>query len=241
MTGKEETSRDMTAVDAEAPGALPLTLQRLLAPVGGDNHCGEDLRYEGTYDAVKEAREEDANLPQGVWERELKKADWDAVERICREALELRSKDLQLAVWWLEATIYHYGFHGCLMGIKLINGLIEAYWEGLYPLPDESGMEPRVAPLVWLNEKVSTKLKMVPITAPRSGDERAYCYADWEHALHIEKLSIKDKSLVPNAENTKQATRAKFLGSVMFTPAEFYAQQTQQLGEALTELASLYY
>ena len=239
MTEKQEEIHDLKPGPEGADGAAPLTLQRLLAPVAGDDPCGVDLRYDGTYDAVQEAREEDADLPQGVWERKLKKADWEAVERICREALEQRSKDMQLAVWWLEAAVYLHGFEGCLMGLRLVTGLIEAFWDGLYPLPDDGDMETRVGPLVWLNEKAAFKLKLVPITAPRTTDERTYTYADWEHALHLEKLAVKDKSLIDRAESEGQATRARFLGSVMFTPAAFYAQQARRIDESLSELARI--
>ena len=77
----------------------PDDVERLLRPIPGDNPAGAYLRYEGTYDRIQEARrEDDPTLPQGVWERTLKKADWKSVRTICTEALETRSKDLQIAV-----------------------------------------------------------------------------------------------------------------------------------------------
>jgi len=64
---------------AENHTSFHLDLERLLTPISGDNPAGQFLRYEGMYDRIQEARKEDADLPQGVWERELKKADWNKV------------------------------------------------------------------------------------------------------------------------------------------------------------------
>ena len=72
----EEEEGVLTSPEGEVPEqdtSLHLDLETLLAPIPGDNPAGEFLRYEGTYDRIQEAREEEANLPQGVWERELKK------------------------------------------------------------------------------------------------------------------------------------------------------------------------
>ncbi|MGH9447293.1 MAG: type VI secretion system ImpA family N-terminal domain-containing protein, partial [Terriglobia bacterium] len=71
-------------------------VEQLLMPVAGENPAGELLRYEGTYDQVRDARREDeTNLNQGIWQRDLKKADWQVASSLCLGALEKRSKDLQ--------------------------------------------------------------------------------------------------------------------------------------------------
>jgi len=107
-----------------------LELERLLAPVPGDAPTGEMLRYEGTYDSLQEARSADnPTLPQGIWERGLKKANWNEVYSICFEALENRSKDLQIATWMLESLLHLYGFEGVREGLKLIKGMVENFWD----------------------------------------------------------------------------------------------------------------
>lgn len=42
-------------------------------------------------------REDDPGLPQGVWERELKRADWDKALSLSLGVLRERSKDMQVA------------------------------------------------------------------------------------------------------------------------------------------------
>ncbi len=72
----------------------PADVANLLAPIPGDRPTGISLRFEGTYDLVRDARrEDDPNLPQGVWRAERKQARWPEVDTVCRAALE-RSKDL---------------------------------------------------------------------------------------------------------------------------------------------------
>src|SRR5215468_7816202 len=109
---------------------LQMDLETLLAPIATEYPAGESLRYEGTYDRIQEARrEDDPNLAQGVWKTRLKKADWGEVRDMCLEALETRSKDLQLAVWLLEAWLRLHGFAGVKEGVKLLMGLCEGFWD----------------------------------------------------------------------------------------------------------------
>jgi len=201
-----------------------LELERLLAPVPGDAPTGEMLRYEGTYDSLQEARSADnPTLPQGIWERGLKKANWNEVYSICFEALENRSKDLQIATWMLESLLHLYGFEGVREGLKLLKGMVENFWdENLYPEIVEDDLEGRLAPMVWLNEKLSLQLKMLPITMPQSSDSYPYTYSDWENANRLEKLAVKEKEAMRKADSEGKVTRAKFLGSVMFSPPIFY-------------------
>jgi type VI secretion system protein ImpA len=56
-----------------------LDMEAILGPIPGDNPAGEDLRYDPTYDLIKEARKSDDNLDQGAWKTEIKSADWEKV------------------------------------------------------------------------------------------------------------------------------------------------------------------
>ena len=109
-------------------------LERLLEPISPERPAGEPLRYDGTYDRIREARrEDDPRLSQGIYQSELKRADWAAVERVALEALETRTKDLQIAAWLLEAWLQLYGFAGASAGLRLMSGLCENFWEKMYP------------------------------------------------------------------------------------------------------------
>jgi type VI secretion system protein ImpA len=110
---------------------------------------------------------DDAHLPMGEWERPLKVADWLKVMHLCRQTLAERSKDLQIAVWWLEAAVYQHQADGLVAGIELLCGLIERFWADLHPQIDEDGdCESRIAPLVWLNETLPLVLRLDLILLP---------------------------------------------------------------------------
>lgn len=236
--GEETGGPDERPADSRAPFRMEMDL--LLTPISEENPAGQDLRYEGTYDQIREARrEDDASLPQGVWERDLKKADWERVRDLCQTVLESRSKDLQIAVWMTEALFHLNGFSGIREGFRVIFALCEAFWDDLYPAIENGDVEARISPLVWVNEKLSVQLKFEPITRPQSKDGVAYTYADWEQANLLENLATKDKKAIEEAERANKVTRAKFLSSVMFTSAAFYRWQHRDLGRALENLAKL--
>jgi len=248
MTDKdtpEEAGTDAAiaaTADGQAGGnaVFSLDIDRYLVPIPGDNPAGESLRYEGTYDRIQEARkEEPAELPQGIWERELKKANWEEVKSQCLEVLENRSKDIQIAAWLVESLICLHGYAGFREGLKLLCALAENFWDEAYPVIDDGDLAGRVAPIVWLNEKVSFKLKFVPITLPKSMDSQPYSYGDWESANLLEKLAVKEPEALGRAASEGRATRAKFLGSVMFTHGRFYIKQAQQIEESIQMVAAL--
>jgi len=209
-------------------------LERLLEPVSPERPAGEPLRYEGTYDRIREARrEDDPRLSQGIYQSELKRADWAAVERVALEALETRTKDLQIAAWLLEAWLQLYGFAGAAAGLRLMAGLCENFWEQMYPEVEGGDTENRVAPVVWVNEKLAIKLKQLPVSSPQTGDVPAYSYADWESACHLENLARKDPKAAQAAEARGVATTSKFNSSVMLTDRRFYVELSEEAGRAL--------
>jgi type VI secretion system protein ImpA len=139
----------------------------LLKPIAGDNPAGSDLRYEPIYDQIKEARREDDDAPQGDWQTERKVADWPAVIRDSGEALATQSKDLQLGAWLTEALLRREGFAGLHEGLDVLVGLVEQYWDQLYPEIEDGDAEMRAAPLQWLNGRIEFGIRLVPLD--RSG------------------------------------------------------------------------
>jgi type VI secretion system protein ImpA len=202
---------------------IPVDVERLLDPISPDQPAGTSLRYEGTYDAVKDARHADnPSLPQGIYERELDTADWEAVERLCTDALETKTKDLQLAAWLTEAWIHRYGVGGAAAGIDLMAGLVEGFWADVYPPIKDGDLGFRLAPIRWVNDKLSPTLKSVPLTAPDvSGDADTFTLADWERAA-------------PEAEAADDPpTRSDVRTSVTLTPTAYYQDLVAGLDELL--------
>ena len=138
----------------------------LLTPIPGDNPAGANLRYE-LYDIIREARREDIQAPTGGWDRERKVADWTLVAKATGDALATKSKDLQLAVWLIEASYHRESFAGFAAAVRVTAQLIEKFWDHLYPPIEDGDLEMRAAPLVWLGsdkQPLKEAILLAPVT-----------------------------------------------------------------------------
>lgn len=224
---------------ANSPTAADLS--ELLAPVPGEEPAGTSLRYDAVYPAIEEARrEDDPTLPQGDWERPLKRSDWPQVERLCTDALTQRSKDLQLAAWLAESWLHRRGLQGLSDGLALVVGLCTQYWDTVHPRIEDGDVDYRTAPFVWINENLAFAVRItVPLAEDQSADDRKLTLADWEEALRVENLSRHDSDVAASAEKAKKITRNAFLTSVSLTPAGAFAELLGQIAncsEAVTAL-----
>jgi type VI secretion system protein ImpA len=215
-----------------------IELQKLIQPVSPENPSGELLRYTPVYDAIRSARRaDDANLPQGIWQTKLKKADWEEVRNICLDALQTRSKDLQIGAWLLESCIHLEGFAGVADGMRVLTALCENFWETLYPPIDADDPEYRYGPVVWIDEKLTQTLKLVPITKPKAVEDVSYTWGDWEAAQYQTKVAAREKSSSKKSSgDSAGALQGKLTSSISLTPDEFYLDLNQQLSDALLEV-----
>ena len=189
-------------------------LGKVLVPISEANPSGESLRYDSVYDQIREARrEDDAGQQRGVWTITLKKSDWSVVEDLCVDALQKRTKDLQIAAWLLEAWIRLYGLPGLREGFRLLNALCQDFWETIHPLPEDSDLEYRVAPFEWANDKLQVIVKLIPITNPQGEQSRPYSWADWETACRPPAPEPKYKK----GPVEEKITQEKFQESVTLT------------------------
>ena len=154
-------------------------LDDYLNDIDTKNPVGEDLRYQPTYDKIQESLREDLDLPQGIWVQDLKVADWQGAEALCADALKKQTKDLQVAGWLTEIWMSLYQMPGLDKGLTLISRLSEKYWDTIYPLPQNGDMEFRMAPFLWLNEKLAKRMHRIIITAPTHGSVGPQTFAQY--------------------------------------------------------------
>ena len=136
----------------------------LLNPIPGDNPSGRNLRYDPLFDKVKEARREEDDAAQGDWKYERKVADWPLVIKIAGEILATKTKDLQLAAWLTEAALQREGVAGLREGLDLMKGLVENFWDTLYPEIEDGDLEMRVAPLEWVGNRLDKAVRDARLT-----------------------------------------------------------------------------
>src|SRR5205085_7282471 len=125
----------------------------------------------------REARRSEDQLDQGDWKREPKVADWAETVSLAADALANRTKDLQVCAWLAEALVKLHGFAGLRDALRLTRGVIEQYWDGLYPEQDEGDLEGRANAITWLERQAAAALREVPLTGAAG-----YSFNDWQTA-----------------------------------------------------------
>ena len=149
-----------------------IELQKLIQPISPENPAGESLRYSTVYDSIKAARRKTMpNLPQGIWQTKLKKADWEGsskhLPRCASKPLE-RPSGCRMAA----ASMRPSGrFRRTGGWISRPYGALREFLETLYPPIDAEDPEYRYGPVVWIDEKLTQTLKLVPITKPKAVED----------------------------------------------------------------------
>jgi type VI secretion system protein ImpA len=139
--------------------ASELDFSVLLAPIAGDRPTGADPRqdfdpaslYFRLRDARAEARAAERQADASGLEEEAPVAQWAPVLGLGLQLLMTEAKDLEVAAWCAEALLRTEGLAGFAAGCRLMLGLVENFWDGLHPMPEEGGMADRLAPISGLN------------------------------------------------------------------------------------------
>lgn len=216
---------------------MPLP-EGLLNPIPGENPSGKPLRYDPVFDRIREARREEDVLPQGDWSREVKKADFPLVLKLTTEALATKSKDLQLAVWLTEAILFREHIAGLREGLDLLRGLLETFWDTLYPEIDDGDLEFRAGPLAWVGSKLDSAVRRLPLTKSKLDffkyqESRRVGY-EADAAASETKAAARAAAIAE-----KKCTAEEFDEAVRATGDAFYEKIASDLAAALESLELL--
>lgn len=210
----------------------------LLKPIEGPNPSGVNLRYDPAYDKIKEARREEDQPPPGMTEHDRKLADNPLVIKLTTDLLTKKTKDLQLAAWFTEASLKQKGFTGLKEGLALCCGLVENFWETVYPELEDGDAQSRGAPLGFVGTKLEIPLKLVPIV-----EKAGYSLLDYQQA---KETGYEDQAKTDEAKkkravlvNEGKLTPEAFDKAFEETPKKFYAQAEQDLDAGLQTLSQL--
>jgi len=223
----------------------PESLDALLAPIHTDRPCGVDLRSAPDWVSIQEARRSDDTQNLGIWQpKELKKANWLRVRELTARALAEKSKDIQLAIWYCEASIKLDGFRGLIDGLQLIRELLSRYGtHGLYPVDSEV----RIGLLGWVNQRLSELVYQVPLTARYAAPN--YSYRDYETSKVVGNLHDclsaagtidVDKQLTYEAHLANGHISSEIFNSAVAATQRSHLQRLYEDGQSgLEELADL--
>ena len=217
----------------------------ILEPIPGDNPGGEDLYYSPLFDKIQAARKQEAENPQAGDEGAAKAADFGKVVELGEEALAAKTKDLRLASWIAEALIYEHGFAGLNEGIQLLHGLVENFWESLYPaVEDEEDLEDRAAPLEWFGNYFAPGSRSSPSLAVRLAPLSKSGYG-WLRYKESRKVPYEDDQAKGKPEERKEAVEQNKLPPEQFdsdfaaTPKPFYKELCAHLAASRQSLPAL--
>ena len=214
-----------------------IVVEELLEPISEDQPSGADLRYDPVYDTIKEARREDDDLNQGAWQTERKIADLPQVINLTTTVLKKRSKDLQIAAWLTEALLRKDGFLGFAGGLKLLQGLIDKFWDTVYPQIEDDDRGLRAAPLQWIALKLEDPVRTSALNLEghnwhQYNQSRAVGYEDQAKTPDQKK---KREKVIAEGKLPPEAFDKAFTG----TPKAFYLNLEKQLDASLANLATL--
>ncbi len=182
-----------------------LDFDSLLQPIPGESPVGSDPREDDSptpiFYEIKDARSAATSAArQGEFEDVVGGAEavaWGPVTEVGKTILKERAKDLQVATWMTESLSRSHGFAGMRDGFKLTRLLIETFWDGVFPVPDEDGMETKVAPIAGLNGAgregtLIAPIQRIPIT--EGGSKGPFAYWDLVRAEETERFDDERKA-----------------------------------------------
>lgn len=230
-----------------------IDMEALLAPIPGDAPAGEDLRedfspqslYFKMRDARSEARAAERAADANPGEDNGPPPQWRTVRDLSITALTTKTKDLEIAAWLTEAMVRSDGLRGLAAGAHLIAQLSDTLWDSnLYPMPDEDGIETRVAPVSGLNGEggggtLVQPLRKLPLfTRP---DGNMMFYWQYEQSEELKKITdparIKQRLAAGNLPLEQVETEARAAGQAHFAAlrraAKAAAREWSAMGEVL--------
>ena len=181
-------------------------LPTILAPIAGDKPAGTDPRddisptspYFRLRDARAGARELERQA-ESVTDGDADQTDaaasapWRTVRSLAETVLRENAKDLEVATWLTEALVRAAGLRGLATGAAVITGLVQNFWDDLYPMPDEDGIETRVGPLAGLSGQGVDGTLMQPLRKVglfRRADGSWFGF--WQYELSVQLSGISD-------------------------------------------------
>lgn len=175
----------------------------LLNEISSDKPCGDHLEYDPAYlDLAKniEGKPEDPltgeKAQPPVW-RDVQK---DAT------ALLLRTKDLQVVLYLLRALIPLEGVVGLRDGLKLLDGLLEKYWECIHPVLDPDDNLDPTSRVNIIEELSNFDVVLRPLNLAALVDSKAagrFCLRDIQ--LATDKIDLPAGSTKPDINIIKAA------------------------------------
>ena len=236
---------------------MPLP-ENLLTPISPENPCGEPARSAVWYDNLRtlrkpnEAAIEAFLAPQAANDRRprvMTREIWSPREPkklrgALTDALQQKSKDLEVASWLLEVLAWQEGFAGLTEGLTLITSLLDTFWDQLHPLPEDGDdFYMRASQLEWVGMVESTKdscitlaVGFIPVT---DGGLSLNQYNDSRTIPPLSDDSESGREARREAQATGKTLPEEFDAGFAATKKPFYVQLKANATASREALAAL--
>jgi len=174
-----------------------LDIQGLLTPIDGENSCGQDLRETSNpdYQTLKDTRRAIAGLARSrKFDSDANheiNTHWQTIFNLAPKVIKEQAKDLEVAAWLTESALRLHGYAGLRAALTLSKGLVNQFWDNLYPLPDEDGIETRVYPLSGLNGEDGSGTLILPLKNVElsEDDDQPFTFNLYSRCLEAETIT----------------------------------------------------
>ncbi|MDR3224241.1 MAG: type VI secretion system ImpA family N-terminal domain-containing protein [Holosporales bacterium] len=184
---------------------IEIDIEKIFSEIpGSPDGVGFDVSVSKVYDDIKSARfEEDSDVSFGIWERDLKKANWFLTIKLSFYALATQSKDFQILGWLLESFVCLEEFNGISKSIGILDEFIRTFWENSYPKNEDlsSDEEQKFRILDWIYDTFAKRSKFIAFIG-HSPDDEVNLY-NHDYAVELKNISIRSKNasqVITNAQ-----------------------------------------
>ncbi len=225
------------------PSDAVIDVEQLLQPISEESAVGadpsDDAASYAAYYQLKDARngaraaERSAEIEgEDLWT--VSRQQWLEVIAQAPPFLAERAKHLEVAAWLTEALVREHGFRGLRDGLRLLLGLVNTYGDDIHPLPDEDGLETRVAPVSGLNGVGVDGTLIAPINAiPLTQGSSVGPFSAWQFTQAQEMEGVTDPEERARRIEGGAVTMGEFQTAVGETDPSFLRSLRTELDEAI--------
>lgn len=219
---------------------MAIDVNELLAPIPGSDPAGSDASFSDQFDRIREARRaDDPSLAQGEWKTELKVADWREAQSLSEDILLRTSKDLQAAVWLAEAAISRHGLEGARDGFAFLAGLLDTFWDGLYPRAEDGDLEERASKLAWFASYGGRALQLIRLN---DDPQAPLTLAGWMDSREVDNLGRQNAEAYQAALDEGRINGESYDSRMLSTPEPLLMErlvEVQAARDAFTRFSAM--
>jgi len=223
-----------------------MDIDTLLSPISDTQPTGADARVEPEitqkYYSLKDARTSArAAERSNIFDNNTSEIpEWSTILNQAPQVICEQTKDLEICCWYTEALVRKDGFVGLKLGFELIRGLIEEFWEELYPMPDEDGLETRVAPLTGLNGSGSEGVLISPIRNVKLTNSNTHeSYSLWQYQQALDMQKIHDDNERQNRISSAGFSLTDIQQSVASTDNDFFIDTVDDINACIEDYKAI--